>query len=334
MAILSQERHVLYVTGTLQNFVITSTMTSAVFPTELPHLFVFVMSLVSRNDPKDDTLARVARIADLTTLPLGRVAALASNSGTGFEYLEPTAVTKYTTLTEAISAQTAIKDRVNALITDWITFNADFNAPDPTPENITLPTVDPSQKDALIAAYKAAKEDRYDKGLVAVDAAAEQTDAQTLYTSLQADVTTIAGLQTTATQLLSDFSTAQLDYQTLYNAGTVYIAAASTSACAATFAAATTTFQAAVSYALGTKDPILTSQLATFTAFVSSIGTFYSAKSASSTAAAADVQSTTTANTVAQQDYADALVTEAAALAAVQAICPDFLGSSICNVPG
>jgi len=309
-------------------------MISAVFPTELPHLFVFVLTLVTRNDPKDDSLARVARIADLTTLPIGREAALASSTGTGIEYLEPTAVTKYTTLTEAIDAQTAIKDRVNALINDWISFNATFNAPDPTPDNITLPTVDLSQKDALIAAYKLAKETRYTDGLLAATAATDLSDAQSLYTLLQADVTTIAGLQTTATQLLADFSNAQIAYETLYNAGTVYIAAASSSSCASTFAAATTTFQAAVSYAQGTYDPILTAQLAIFTTFVGSIASFYSAKSASSTAAAADVQSKTTANTVAQQTYADDLVTEAAALAAVVAICPDFLASSVCTVSG
>jgi len=334
MAVLQQERHVEYVTGAIQNFVITSTMTSAAFPTELPHLFVFVMKLVTRNDPKDDTLARVARIADLSTLPRGRSAALLSNNGTGFEYLEPTVVTKYTTLTEALSAQTAIKDRVNALINDWISFNADFNAPDPTPENITLPTVDPSQKDALIAAYKAAKEDRYNKGVAATDAAQELSDAQTLYTSLQADVTTIDGLQTTATALLANFTTAQAQYQVLYNAGTTYIAAAGSSGCALTFAAATATFQAAVNYAIGTQDPAMTAQLAVFSGFVASIAAFYAAKSASSTAAAADVQSKTTASTVAQQDYVDAQATEAAALAAVLAICPDFQSSSVCQVPG
>ena len=78
MALLKQERHVELVTGANEAFVITTLMANASIPAQLPHLNVFVIAVADVDDPKQDSLARVARIADLTTLPIGRSAGIAA----------------------------------------------------------------------------------------------------------------------------------------------------------------------------------------------------------------------------------------------------------------
>jgi hypothetical protein len=72
---------------------------------------------VDRSDPKRDAFARVARISDLTTLPLGRNAGLGSS---GSEYLSTTSTLTYPTLDEAIAAEKVITDRCNAARTPRI----------------------------------------------------------------------------------------------------------------------------------------------------------------------------------------------------------------------
>src|SRR6266542_2071056 len=241
MANLQQERHVEYVSAQFERYVLTSTMTTAVIPTELPHLFVFVHKIVAPSDPKRDTLARVARIADLTTLPLGRNAGLASHA---VEYLSTTSTLTYPTLDEAIAAEKTVIDRCNALITDWVKFNASFNAPSPTPANISLPSPDPSQKQQLIAAYKATKENRYALGLARQAAAQALAQAQAAFTAAQATVGDLTGFVQTANQLAVEAQNSLAFLTAVGGAGTMFLLAAG---CAP--ADAQSTFQAALNQA-------------------------------------------------------------------------------------
>jgi len=186
MAVFQQERHVELNEESRSVFVITSSLVSFTAG-ELPHTNVFVLTIITREDPKDDVLARVASIADLTELPQGRDSGLASATGTDILYLSSTCTLQYFSLDEAIAAQGAIKDRVNALITSWQTFDTEFNAPDPTPATYTLPSVDLSQLCTLVEAYKVAKQDRYQKELT-------ETAADATKTAAEADLTTKQGL--------------------------------------------------------------------------------------------------------------------------------------------
>lgn len=329
MAILRQERHSEYASGVEELFVITSTMTSATIPAQLPHLFVFVLKIVTRDDPKDDTLARVARIADLTTLPQGRAAGLASAPGTGVEYLATSCRVTYPTLNEALDAKTAIKDRVNALINDWINFQANFNAPDPTPDNITLPTVDPSQVQALIAAYRAAKQDRYNKGLAKTAADDTLTLANTNYTNASSAVSATQGFVTQATTVSTEMTTAAAAFSSLKTAGDTFLAAAG---CAAPVDQAN--FQAALGVA-ATQIIANTGYLADAAALASGLssyvnGTLIPAKTAAATA----LTTAQAAQITAAQQYTAAQATETAALNAVLAVCPDFDSTTVCTVPG
>lgn len=329
MAILSQERHSEFASGTAELFVITNTMVSASIPAQLPHLFVFVLKIVTRDDPKDDALARVARISDLTTLPHGRTAGLASAAGTGVEYLAVSAKVTYATLTEALDAKTAIKDRVNALINDWINFQANFNAPDPTPDNITLPTGDPSQLTALISVYRAAKEDRYTKSQDKLTADATLVRANSTYTNASAAVAATQGFVSVATTLNTEMTTVSAAFSTLKSAGDTFLGLAS---CAAP--GDKTTFQTALN--VGAAQTVANvgyqgnaaANLGALTTYLNStLITAQSAAQAALTAAQAD-------DTTKTQAYTSALATESAALAAVIAICPDFQSTSVCTVPG
>lgn len=329
MATLRQERHSEYVDGTQELFVITNTMINASIPAQLPHLFVFVLKIVTRDDPKDDTLARVARISDLTTLPKGRDEGLASASGSGIEYLATSARITYATLTEAQNAKTTIKDRVNQLINDWIDYQASFSAPDPTPEDIVLPTVDASQKAALIAAYRAAKQDRYNKQLVASDADDTLTRAQAAYTVADNAVTSAQTFLTSATKINTEMTTVTAAFSTLQNAGTVFLGAAG---CAPT--PDKTTFQNALN--VGAAQVTANSgYLADTAGLVGSLtsyinGTLIPAR----TAAQATLTTAQSDQITRAQELASAQATETAALDAVLAICPDFDSTSVCQVPG
>ncbi len=193
MAVFEQERHVELRDEEIPIYVVTSTLVSF-NPDELPHTDVFVITLNTRDDPKDDTLARVATVADLTELPRGRDAGLAAETGVGILYLTNTWRLEYEELDEAMAAAEAIKDRVNALILSWQTFDDEFNAPDPSPAQYILPTVDLSQLCALIEEYKISKQDRYQKQISQEDADATQVAAGTDYTYKYGLVTAVEPL--------------------------------------------------------------------------------------------------------------------------------------------
>lgn len=224
MAVFEQERHVELLEETTPVYFITSRLVSyryvgdglmpPVTIDELPHADVFVMTIVTREDPKDDTLARVATVADLSELPRGRDAGLVSALGVGILYLQSSCTLKYYKLDEAIAAQTAVKDRVNALIATWMQFDDEFNAPDPTPATYILPSPDLTQLCALVEVYKVAKQDRYQKERTKTADTDAQTAAETdlltkqsLYNAAEAGCalrTTLSSLVSAATTVLTD----------------------------------------------------------------------------------------------------------------------------------
>jgi hypothetical protein len=169
MAVFTQERHVELANDESEIYVITSTLVSYLVD-ELPHPDVFVVNIATREDAKDDTLARVATIADLTTLPRGRDAGLASASGVDILYVTNTWRLEYVSLDEGVAASDTVRERVNALILSWQTFDSEFDAPDPTPASYILPTSDLSELCARVEEYKVAKQDRYQKDLAATAA--------------------------------------------------------------------------------------------------------------------------------------------------------------------
>lgn len=326
MAVLKQERHVELVAGANELFVVTNEMFSATIPDQLPHLNVFVIAVADEDDAKQDTLARVANIADLTLIPIGRDAGIAAPGPNGIEFLSQTSTSSYETLETANDAATAFVDRVNALIEGWITFRTEFNAPDPTPASYTLPRVDPSQKEALIAAYAAAKQAGYAQLQVKNEADAALTRANADYSYKQSLLPGVATILTDATKVQGELASVITQYGTLLSAGNTFYSnnTGGTGAAAFASALATATAQQAAMPGYNTDANTLVADVTTY-----------------QTARLNDVTASATALATAQADQitqAQALTaanaTTAAALAAVLAVCPDFDPTSIPYVPG
>lgn len=325
MAVFRQERHVELVPGASEAFIVANEMYSASIPAQLPHLNVFVITVNDVADAKQDVLARVANLADLSLLPIGRDAGIAAPSVNGIEYLSPTCTVQYTTLETATDAAVAFRDRVNALITAWVAFRTDFNAPDPTPASYTFPAVDPSQQTALITAYTLAKQTRYTDQLAKTEADAALARAQAAYTATAAltpDVTTLsadvarvqAGLATTITQ-----------FGALYTASsTFYGANVSGTGNAAMLTALTAAAAQQAAMPGYTADGV--------TAAVD-MAAYLAARQADVTTAATALTTAQATQLAAAQTLTSRLATEAAALAAVLAVCPDFDKHSIPFVP-
>jgi hypothetical protein len=87
---------------------------------------IFVHQIVNSVDPKSDTFLRVANVADLTTLSLGRETAVGLNQTL---YLSTNFTVVYDDIATASSAKLLIQQRVDNLIADWHTYNEQFLAP-------------------------------------------------------------------------------------------------------------------------------------------------------------------------------------------------------------
>jgi hypothetical protein len=326
VAVFEQERHVELVPGGNESFFVTSRMISAIIPNELPHLNVFVLSVVDVLDPDQDKLARVANIADLTTIPIGRDPGIAAPGADGIEYLANSSTNIYETLETGNDAAQAFRDRVNALIEGWIDFRTNFNAPDPTPASYIMPFVDASQKEALINAYAAAKQAGYTQLQVKTEADAVLTRAQADYIYKTSLLTGASLLVTDTTLVKNEFTSVVTQFGVLLTAGNVFAGANPAGVGIAAFQAALTT---------------ATSQQAAMPGYIADANTAVTDATAYSAARTNDVTVSSTALATAQSDQitqAQALTAAnaltATALAAVLAVCPDFDPTSIPYVPG
>ncbi len=324
MAHFEQERHVELVAGANQLFSITSRMLDAAIPTELPHLNVFVVNVVATDDPKQDTLARIATIADLTLLPIGRDPGIAAPGPDGIQFLTSAWTQTYEDLQTALDGAQVFRDRVNKLITDWNSFDTSFNAPDPTPAIYVFPATDTSQKTQLIAAYKTAKQDRYQKQIDKANADAALTRAQADLTYKQSLVSSFSSTASLATQVSSEMSTLSTDFSNLKAAGTTFAAANPGGTGISTFQTALNLAAQQAAQAAGyVSDAASLSSL---------IAAYQTARASDVTTASAAVATATTDQATKAQALTTALSTEATALAAVYAVCPDFDKHSICFV--
>jgi hypothetical protein len=265
-------------------------------------------------------------IADLSTIPIGRDPGIAAPGPNGIEYLADSSTNSYTTLETALDAAQAFRDRVNALIQSWISFRTNFNAPEPTPALYTLPTVDPSQKNALIAAYAAAKQAGYTQLQVKNAADATLLRAQADYTYKQSLVTGATPLVSDTTLVKNEFQTTVTQFGTLLTAANTFYGLNLTGPGAAAMAAALATATSQQTAMPGYLTDALNA--------VSGATAYQVARQTdANTASATQIAEQSNAITQAQLLTA-ANATTAAALAAVIAICPDFDATTIPYVPG
>lgn len=326
MAVLEQERHVESVPGAAESFVVTNELVSAIIPTQLPHLNPFVILVADPTDPTQDILARVANIADLTLVPIGRDAGIAAPGANGIEFLSQTCTSRYDTLETANDAATAFQDRVNALIEGWITFRTEFNAPDPTPALYTLPRVDPSQKTALINAYAAAKQAGYTQLQVKNAADAAFTAAQADYTYKSSLLPGLVPILSNVTKVQGELATVITQFGALLSAGNVFAAANPAGL-------GIVAFSAALSTAVAQQAAMPGYNVDASTAIAGIVGYQTTRQNDVNTSATglASAQSNQITQT---QSLTAANALTATALAAVLAVCPDFVASTIPYVPG
>ncbi len=321
MATFKQARRVELVAGANEAFVIDNEMTAAAIPAELPHLSVFVINVVDVLDPKQDTLARVAGLADLTTIPIGRDPGIATPGPDGIQFLSASWSAVYETLETGLAAAQAFRDRVNKLVVDWQSFRTDFNAPIPTPAVYTFPAIDTSPKTTLINAYKTAKQDRYQKQIAKDAADVALAAAQADATYKQGLVTGIAPIASGAVTNQSEMSQVTGFLSTLQAAGTTFAGANPSGTGIAAFQAALTlaASQGASAVAFG-------ADAGTLLALVS---TYQSARQGEAVTAASAVTAATIDQISKSQALTAAIAIESATLAAVLAVCPDFDKHSI-----
>lgn len=325
MAIFSQERHVELVAGANEAFVVTNLMVSADLPGELPHVSVFVLSVADVDDPKQDKLVRVANIADLTTVPIGRDAGIAAAEPNGILYLSASATVSYDTLEVANDAATTFQDRVNALIKGWILFRGEFHAPDPTPALYTFPRGDATRKESLIAAYKAAKQTRYQLQLDKVAADAALTRAEAAHLAAQGLATGMDVIAGKAAANVSALSNVKAALDSLLASGQTFYAAASGTPPSSSDKGA---FQAALTVAT-TQQAAAVEYLSDAAALAAAVVAYQAGRVGDVATAAGTLAAVQTSQIMKVQQLAAAQAAETAALQAVLAICPDFDRRSI-----
>lgn len=122
---------------------------------DLPDKGVFVTEIIETNDPKRDTLVRVADVGDLTEWSLNRSTALIQRQ----PFYRTATLTKfYSDIEDAINAKDFIQEEINQLVVDFQNFLTNFEA-DPA-ESLTWPEPDIGVLGPLIEDYNEKVEER------------------------------------------------------------------------------------------------------------------------------------------------------------------------------
>jgi len=296
---------------------------------DLPTSAIFVMQINDVNDPKEDTFARVATIADLTELLEDR-AAVVLVQGTLYRVISCRFI--YDNLDTGVAAQDVLKSRIDELVEDWHTYSTGFVA---TSEETIHPRVDSSAFQALV--------DNYQTALTSEATAKETRDsALTDYTTAKTDADAKATALTTAQTQRDKCYQFKGYFQVLYDAmksGTGFYQDAETlRAATETYRAATTgTNPAAESILIAAQTVFGTKQANANTALstaATNLGTFTTEcnnKDVAVTSAQSDLATAQTTLSQKRTAYEDAqaayVVAQAAsdaALAAIKTLKPDY----------
>lgn len=199
--VTQQRRQVVRIEGT-QKWEVTIEVTDA---GDLPTTALFVLEIEDVTDPKEDTLARVAEIADLTDLSINRNTAVQQNDTL---YRVTACTTYYDSLATAVAAQDVFKERLDELTQDWATYQTQFYT---VSEITNHPRYDTSIFETLVAAYETA---------VAAQTTAETTrdTAKTDYDTAKTAADTASTAVTTAATLRDQFYLYKGYFQNLYDA--------------------------------------------------------------------------------------------------------------------
>lgn len=150
---------------------------------ELPSRGVFLKSIVDDDDPKKDKLHRVCRVGDLEMYQDDRDAALRE----GTPYWRDVSIVKlYDSLSEAQVASEFIKERVNALVEEYIEYLNNFRS---VPgEELEYPAVDVGVLGPKISEYSDKVEERKakEKELEEIEEHCDEVDSE--YDEISANI--------------------------------------------------------------------------------------------------------------------------------------------------
>ncbi|MGD9209342.1 MAG: hypothetical protein PVI90_01130 [Desulfobacteraceae bacterium] len=172
---------------------------------DLPSENIFVVEIQDPTDPKEDAFARVTNVDDLEELTTDRTTAV-DNDDTLYRVKNWTFY--YDNVDTAVNAKDLLKSRIDALVTDWRTYETDFETTSETTEH---PRVDTSVYDNLI--------DTYELMLGAEQEAKENRDtARNEYDTAVADAADAATTLTNAEITWDDCKTSKAWFQAFYDA--------------------------------------------------------------------------------------------------------------------
>jgi len=309
-------------------FYVTSTLTY-VKPGDLPNEEIFVHDIQIANDPKADRFLRVGNIVDMTTLPLGRDAALQRGLTT---YLTSSFTVDFPDVDTATAAKDVIQQRVDNAISNWITYQTRFV----TPASYEFPASDPTLVTKRINAYNAAKQAKIEKE-AALNAAtsadtAAKAEAQRLGTALVTAVErsslctqkqTLLGQAITAESVFRAAVTSFISSAAAFLNQMSIVAPEATSQRVA-FESALNGFKAAATAEAQDGEPRLNALQTRMAADCAAESTEVTTLAAEKVTADTEAAATATALSVATAAYDAAVTVEQAALAAVLEVCPDF----------
>lgn len=304
---------------------------------DLPDKAFFVITINNVLDSKQDTFARVATIPDFTELETDRGTAVDADD---LEYRTSTFILWYDDLDTAVNAQQVLKERIDELVSDYETYADDFVT---ASETTVHPRVGESTYEAAVTAYEDALRNTLDAEAVRDAAETAYEDAATA-----ADDATVA--QAKAQEISEECAQTRGYYDGLFTAygtldanGATVLAAAEAYYTAkvaspvpdsydVTFRAALDLFIAQLRIAAAQETQSATEQT-TFATVCSKRASEYAAAQTAKTSADTALGNARSAFEDAQTAVETAQQAENAALAAVQALKPDFDPASVEPTP-
>ncbi len=295
----------------------------------LPDVFIFLFEVIQDEDPKSDAFTRVVTPADFDDYGTDRDASITAN--TRF-YRAAQVVLLYDGITDANSAYLELTSRISDLVTGYDAYIDSFVTL-PAGEVVTDPTADESEKAALIAQYEAAAaavtvaEEVRDEEVASCDVhKAEYASLQERLVEAQSDYTNMQNVVNVVTAVPAVYAANSALANNAVTATASTVASSSASAADKTavasysnnaFAALSAIDRANADFATGVTGPVLVL-----------VGTLQLRVNTLSSEVLAMQQTVNDCQLelATMQGAVDAArATRDAALAAVRAVCPDYV---------
>lgn len=188
--------------GGVTKFEVTTTV---VDKGSFPNNSLFLMQIFDADDPKEDSLVRIAGLGDIEQYSTSRSETVATSK---VYYLASQFTKRYDTLDVAIAAYRVIRDRINNLVLDYDKYYAEFDsASGASQTSWVLPLVDYSLLATRILDFKASSTEVTTATADATTADAALTQARVNQTVQDTRLDTAQTVQSITNQLTNQIAT-------------------------------------------------------------------------------------------------------------------------------